>query len=95
MKKFCHYFLLLSIVWISCHSKTSQEETAEEQVTVTPVTTTSIGTESMAEYFELNATSTFLQSAVVKASTNGYIHDVNVIRGKLVSDGQKTAGQGS
>jgi len=89
MKNFFPYLLLLSVIWISCHSKAVEEETTEEeQVIVTPVTTTSIITEPMAEYFELNATSTFLQSAVVKASTNGYIHSVNVIRGQLVNAGQ-------
>ena len=88
MKNFCPYVLLLSIIWISCHSKTEEETTEEEQVTVTPVTTTSINTEPMAEYYEFNATSTFLQSAVVKASTNGYIQSANATRGKLLNAGQ-------
>lgn len=73
----------------SCHSKKVEEETiAEEQETVTPVTVTPIITEPMAEYFELNATSTFLQRAFVKASSNGYIKSVNAQVGKMVSASQ-------
>jgi len=88
MKNFLPYFLLLSIVWMACHAKTSEETAEEEQVTVTPVTITSIGTEPMAEYFELNATSTFLQNAFIKASANGYIQSMNATKGKMVTAGQ-------
>ena len=73
---------------VSCHSKKAEETTTEEQETITPVTVTSIITEPMAEYFELNATSTFLQKAIVKASSNGYIKSVNIQVGKMVSASQ-------
>jgi multidrug efflux pump subunit AcrA (membrane-fusion protein) len=59
-----------------------------EQETITPVTVTSASTEPMTEYIELNATSTFLQRAFVKASSNGYITSVNAQVGKMVSSGQ-------
>ena len=89
MKKFRIHFLFLSVMVASCHSKTIEEATtAEEQETITPVTVTSIITEPMAEYIELNATSTFLQRAFVKASANGYITSVNARVGKMVSSGQ-------
>jgi len=89
MKKFRIHFLFLSVMVASCHSKTIEEAaTEEEQETITPVTVTSIITEPMAEYIELNATSTFLQRAFVKASANGYITSVNARVGKMVSSGQ-------
>jgi len=89
MKKFWVYVLFLSLM-ASCHSKTTEETTTTEaeQETVTPVTVTPIITEPMAEYFELNATSTFLQQAFVKASSNGYITSVNAEVGKMVSSNQ-------
>jgi multidrug efflux pump subunit AcrA (membrane-fusion protein) len=90
MKKSSLYLLLFPVLVIACHSKTTEEETTttEEQQTVTPVTTTSISTEPMAEYIELNATSTFLLKAYVKASANGYITLVNAQVGKMVSSAQ-------
>lgn len=89
MKKLSSYILFLTLVLVSCRSKTTQEEAGEEkEQTVTPVTVTSINTEPMTDYIELNATSTFLQSAVVKASSNGYITAVNIQPGKMVSAGQ-------
>lgn len=79
----------MPVLLASCHSKTTDEVATEvEPETITPVTITSIGTEPMAEYFELNATSTFLQQAFVKASSNGYITSVNAGVGKMVSSNQ-------
>jgi multidrug efflux pump subunit AcrA (membrane-fusion protein) len=89
MKKCSLYLLLFPVLAISCHSKTTEEETiTKEQETVTPVTITSISTEPMVQYIELNATSTFLQKAYVKASSNGYITLVNAQVGKMVSSSQ-------
>ena len=88
MKKILQYLLLFSVV-IGCKSKTIEEATIEEeQETITPVTVTSISTEPMIEYIELNATSTFLQNAFIKANANGYITSVNAQVGKIVSAGQ-------
>jgi multidrug efflux pump subunit AcrA (membrane-fusion protein) len=88
MKKCSLYLLLLLVMAASCHSKTTTETEVAAPETITPVTITSISTEPMAEYIELNATSTFLQKAYVKASTNGYITSVNAQMGKMVSSGQ-------
>jgi len=90
MKKELLCFSLLWMIIVSCHSKTSEETTTteEEQETVTPVTVTTISNEPMSEYIELNATSTFLQQAFVKANTNGYITTVNAQVGKTVSANQ-------
>jgi multidrug efflux pump subunit AcrA (membrane-fusion protein) len=88
MKKLFLYLLIFGMPVVSCHSKKAEETTTKEQETITPVTVTSINTEPMAEYFELNATSTFLQRAIVKASSNGYIKSVNIQIGKMVSASQ-------
>jgi multidrug efflux pump subunit AcrA (membrane-fusion protein) len=88
MKKLRIYLLVVWVIAASCHSKATEDTTEEEQKTITPVTVTSIGTEPMAEYIELNATSMFLQQAFVKASSNGYITSVNAQVGKMVSSNQ-------
>ncbi len=87
MQKTGLYCFLLIII-TSCHSRSTETTTEEEVEIITPVTITSINTEPMAEYFELNATSTFLQRAYVKASSNGYIKTVNVQINKMVSASQ-------
>ena len=73
---------------MSCHSKSAETTSVEEPEIITPVTITSINTDPMAEYIDLNATSTFLNKGYVKASANGYIKVVNAQIGKLVSGGQ-------
>lgn len=90
MKKISLYFLIIGAILSSCQSKKTEETIIEEeQETITPVTVTSIITEPMVEYIELNATSTFLQQAFVKASSNGYVQSVNAQVGKMVSSQQK------
>ena len=89
MQKCSLYFLLFPLILAaSCHSKTTETTVEEETEIITPVTVTSINTDPMAEYIELNATSTFLQKAYVKASANGYIKVVNVQVSKMVSANQ-------
>jgi multidrug efflux pump subunit AcrA (membrane-fusion protein) len=90
MKKISLYFLILGAILSSCQSKKTEETIIEEeQETITPVTVTSIATETMDEYIELNATSTFLQQGFVKASANGYVQSVNAQVGKMVSSQQR------
>ncbi|MES1218099.1 MAG: efflux RND transporter periplasmic adaptor subunit [Bacteroidota bacterium] len=88
MKKDRLYLLLFFSMAVSCHSKTADEAVEKEVTVTTPVTITPIITSPMAEYIELNATSTFLQKAYVKASSNGYINSVNAQIGKIVSASQ-------
>jgi multidrug efflux pump subunit AcrA (membrane-fusion protein) len=88
MKKNILYILFFWLMAASCHSKIAEDTKAEAPEITTPVTVTSVSTEPMAEYIELNATSTFLQRAYIKASANGYIKSVNGQVGKLVSSGQ-------
>ena len=87
MRKIIFYFLILSLA-ASCHSKKTQEEEIKEPDIITPVTVTSVSTDAMTDYIELNATSTFLQKAYAKASTNGYINSANASIGKMVGVGQ-------
>src|SRR6478752_6843386 len=82
-------FALLCIV--ACHHKetTSETTTADESEQVqTPVTITSVSIEPMEEYIELNATSSFLQSSLVKSNINGYIKSVNTKVGEFAGAGK-------
>jgi multidrug efflux pump subunit AcrA (membrane-fusion protein) len=88
MKKCSLYFLSFTLVIASCHSKKEEDPQEQETEIITPVTITAVSNEPMAEYFELNATSAFLQKAYVKASTTGYVKSVNAQIGKMVSSGQ-------
>jgi len=88
MDKNIFFTLLLSVALGACHSKGEQDEAVAETETITPVTVTPISTEPMTEYIELNATSTFLQKAYIKASASGYITSVNARIGKMISAGQ-------
>ena len=71
----------------SCGQKKEAESDDQQTTVVTPVTVTGIATGPMAQYIELNATSTFLQKSVVKASANGYLKTVNAIVGHTVRAG--------
>jgi multidrug efflux pump subunit AcrA (membrane-fusion protein) len=88
MVKLIGWWLVIALVATSCHSKTTDPATEPEPEIITPVTITGISTEPMTEYLELNATSTFLQKAYVKANANGYIKIVNARIGKMVAAGQ-------
>ena len=88
MKKLNICILFFWLMIAACQSKTLDEALPQEPEITTPVTITGISTEPMAEYIELNATSTFLQKAYVKASANGYIKTVNAQIGKMVSAAQ-------
>lgn len=88
MKKNCLYVLLWVIIVASCKSEKTPQQEPENPEVIIPVTVTSLSTGSMTEYIELNATSAFLQKAYVRANTSGYITDVNVETGKMVSSGQ-------
>lgn len=79
------YGLLLFIV--SCKAAPSPDETAPEQQT--PVTVTTIVHDTMSDYIELNASSSFLLKSYVKANANGYLRSGTVKMGQFVSSGQQ------
>src|SRR4051812_34310363 len=80
-------YILLATILISC-GHAAPEESSEEQSVVTPVTVTSAHTGPMADTIEMNATSTFLQKSIVKASANGYLTTVNAVVGKTAGNGE-------
>jgi len=85
MKKITLYAVLISLIAGACHTKESQETAEPEPEITTPVTITSVSTDIMTEYIDLNATSSYLLKAIVKASANGFIQSVNAQPGKMVS----------
>ncbi len=74
---------------VGCKQKQEEEATPEETEIITPVTVTGISQAPMAEYLELNATSSYLRKNVIKANANGYIKSVNATLGQLVNTGQQ------
>jgi len=67
-------FGVILLFFVSCKDKadTGDEDVAPETVQ-TPVTVTTITTQTLNDYVDLNATSSFLQSNFIKASANGYL----------------------
>jgi multidrug efflux pump subunit AcrA (membrane-fusion protein) len=88
MTKMVLYFLLVVVV-VSCGQQQAAETDGADAPVITPVTVTGVNTGPMAQYIELNATSSFLQKSVIKASANGYLQTVNIIVGKTVSAGSE------
>ena len=91
MKK-VHFIMLCSLAFfiICCKSKEAPKAEADAAAEVqTPVTVTSVSNESLTEYVELNAMSSFLQSSFIKATANGYIKSSNVKLGQFISAGKQ------
>ncbi len=88
MKHYLLYFVLAASI-ASCHSNTAIDATATDAVDArTPVTLITASRGPMQDFVELNATSTFQQSSVVKANINGYIESVNISLNQLVGTSQ-------
>jgi multidrug efflux pump subunit AcrA (membrane-fusion protein) len=82
-------FVFLLSALLACKHKTTESTEADETEEVqTPVTVTTIEHATLTDSIQLNATSSFLQSNIIKASTNGYIRSVNIQMGQRVSAGQ-------
>src|SRR3954447_25991900 len=84
-------FIFLLLLFAACKSKSTAEEqpaAATETVIETPVTVATITAGPLTEFVELNATSSFLQSNIVKASANGYVKSIAVTPGQFVSAGK-------
>ncbi|WCT11110.1 efflux RND transporter periplasmic adaptor subunit [Mucilaginibacter jinjuensis] len=81
--------LCIAVCLQACKGKA--DDAADEDAAVksqTPVTVTTIGDTSLANYIDVNATSTYLQKNYVKANINGYIEKSNVQPGQYVTKGQ-------
>ena len=72
----------------SCRSGSNASEEPENKA-YTPVTVTSISKGPLSDTIMLNATSSFLLKTSVKAMNNGYIKEVNIRLGEIVSKGQR------
>ena len=86
VNKSIYFLAVLASVLCSCQNGAPQSETIVEPQT--PVTVTTINNQDIAEYVELNATSSFMERAIVKASINGYIQAETPQNGKYVRAGQ-------
>lgn len=84
LRSIFYFLILLSLS--SCHSGAA--ETGAEVTTQTPVTITTISTSAMEDMVELNATSTYMDKSVIKASITGYIQSGRVRKGQFVKAGQ-------
>src|SRR5689334_15609034 len=80
--------VIFLIALSACHGKAAEEEEVAPEEVRTPVTVTTISHDTLAEYTDLNATSVFLQNAIVKSSATGYIQSVNVALNHFVKAGQ-------
>ena len=86
LNKSIYFLAALASVLSSCQNGAPQSDTIVEPQT--PVTVTTINNQDIAEYVELNATSSFMERAIVKASINGYIQAETPQNGKYVRAGQ-------
>ena len=86
-KRYFVFILFLMAFVFSCRNAATPVEDKPDAVQ-TPVTITHINGNPIAEYIELNATSTFLLKNYVKSNANGYLQSANVMPGQAVSRGQ-------
>jgi multidrug efflux pump subunit AcrA (membrane-fusion protein) len=90
MRKYFLMLFVLLLLLVGCKSKQASSD-AEQSTTEeagTPVTVTSVETKDMNDFVDLNATATYLQNNVIKASANGYLTSVHVKIGEMVHAGQ-------
>jgi hypothetical protein len=67
----------------------SRQENREKEIQVkVPVTVENIHTADIADYLELNATSSFLVKSMIKSPTAGYIEEITVTQGDKVMKNQ-------
>jgi multidrug efflux pump subunit AcrA (membrane-fusion protein) len=75
------------MIGVSCTNR--EADAAESNVPVqVPVTVTGISQDSLEEYIDLNATSTFLLKNYVKANATGYLQSAQIQPGQFVKTGQ-------
>ena len=80
-------FLIYFITLASCTAKVEQKDEMAGEAS-TPVTAVRVSLDSMTEYVELNATSSFLQKSYVKSNVNGYLLTTGAKIGQFVTRGQ-------
>jgi len=90
MRKYFLILFVLLLLFAACKNKQAPSD-AEQSTTEeagTPVTVTSVETTNLDDYVELNATATYQQNNVIKASANGYLTSVHIKIGEMVHAGQ-------
>ena len=92
MNKICLYILIILFAYACSRSKKAAdaETTTVTEEVKTPVTVTSVSLQSLEDFVDLNATSSFLESNIIKATTTGFIKSVNIKLNEMVGRG-KTA----
>jgi multidrug efflux pump subunit AcrA (membrane-fusion protein) len=85
--KFRYQIVFLFLMLTCCKNQTPEEEEVVK-TTETPVTVTGINKESLEEFIELNAISTYLLKNVIKANANGYLQSAHIVPGQFVKTGQ-------
>ncbi len=83
-------FALICLILNGCGpaSTSGNQELDKSPEPKTPVSITQISNAPLSDYIELNATATFQQKGIIKASSNGYLQTVNVKKGDYVKGGQ-------
>jgi len=85
-----YWLASITFAFMSCRQSNANtggdEDTAVQART--PVTITSVSYDSLQQYIELNATSSYLQKGFVKSNMLGYLKKVNVRIGDYVHSGQ-------
>lgn len=66
----------------------NQPEEMQETMVQTPVTVTTISTDTLSDFVELNAISTYLLNSYIKSPAVGYVQKATVKTGELVKAGQ-------
>ncbi len=88
MRIFVLSVVLIAFLSASCHFGKAPATDVQPEGR-TPVTTTTITIGDLSEYVELNATSQFQLKTSIKSSANGYLQEVGLRLGELVSKGEK------
>ncbi len=82
-----YWFPMFLLLWTACRPRTEAPEEIKVQ-TGTPVSAANIIIGPMAETIELNATSMFMLKTPVRSVANGYLEDVIIHQGDLVTKGE-------
>jgi hypothetical protein len=89
-KLFFRHFIWVGVIGVillsGCHrpGETTQNESSPK----VPVTVAGIKQETLTDYLEMTATSSFMKKAVIKAVSTGYIEEVLIDPGESVKKGQ-------
>lgn len=78
----------LLCLMMSCKSNSAPADEGQATVAQTPVHVSTINIGSLSDEIVLSATSSYLEKSYVKATTNGYIQDLNIQAGSTVKSNQ-------